>query len=385
MKKISLSDIAGIGTTVIVFVISLYWVSHSSETFKDKLPILYLSFLIYLVCFILVTRDELILSLNKTLLLIGIQLLSSFVLMINFQIEFLPILTIIWISIIPHYFSLRTTIVILFLVLIVWFSLFSYIWHQKVLFDALLYGCFHFFSVLMSYHAIEAEKATDKAHRLNRELETTQQLLAEASKQNERTRIARDLHDLLGHHLTALIINLQVATRLTDGEANEKVEQCHSLAKLLLSDVREAVSTLRENSELNFEQILALMIKNIPNLEFNRAIKAKIPADNLSLAKTLLSCVQEAITNSLRHSNATKFWISLAQQDNHFLLEVYDNGKIKNKIIEGNGLTGMRERVKELNGKIEIKRTKIDTTNLNNQKDSLKIAVILPIQRAVSE
>jgi len=380
INKISLSDIAGIGTLFVIFVMSLYWVENSSEIYKSKLPILYISFLIYLICFILVAREELLLSLNNIILFTVIQLLCAFVLMFNFRIEFLPILTIIWISIIPHYFSLRATIIILLVVLVTWFALFSYIWQQKVFFDAMIYGCFHFFAVLMSYHAIEAEKATRKAHQLNRELETTQQLLTEASKHNERTRIARDLHDLLGHHLTALIINLQVATRLTQGDANDKVEQCHSLAKLLLSDVREAVSTLRENSELNFEQILEQMIENIPNIEIVTSIKTKIPADNLPLAKTLLSCIQEAITNSLRHSSADKFWISLSQKDDSFLLELRDNGEIKHEIVEGNGLSGMRERIKEFGGQISIERLAA-----NNQKESLKITIALPIQRVVYE
>ena len=362
-KKITLWDIAGIGTILIVFIISQHWVLHSSEVYIAKLPILYIGFLGYLFCFYLVTRVELLFQLNIVLSLLVLQLLCAFFLMINFPIGFLPILTIIWVSIIPYYFPFRFSITIMTLIIIIWFTLYSYIWEAQIFLEALLYGTFHFFAILTSYHTIEAEKATEKANRLNKELETTQQLLAESSKLNERTRIARDLHDLLGHHLTALIINLQVAERLCNDEAKEKIEECHSLSKLLLSDVREAVSKLRENSNIDFEQMVQLMVANIPTLEFNTKINTKIPAEDLSLAKNLIYIIQEAITNSLKHSGANRFWITLTQSDNYYHLELYDNGKLKNNFIEGNGIKGMKERVSALNGNIELIHEQTSNTN----------------------
>src|SRR3546814_12036878 len=78
--------------------------------------------------------------------------------------------------------------------------------------------------------------------RSNSELRATRALLAESSRLSERMRISRELHDLLGHHLTALSLNLEVATHVSSGKAQEHVRQAHTLAKLLLTDVREAVS-----------------------------------------------------------------------------------------------------------------------------------------------
>ena len=104
---------------------------------------------------------------------------------------------------------------------------------------------FNVFALIMVNTASKERQAEEYANQLNREFLATQKLLSQASKQAQRVRITRNIHDLLGHHLTALTINLQVASRITQGEAKEKVESYHFLAKLLLSDVREAVSEIR--------------------------------------------------------------------------------------------------------------------------------------------
>jgi signal transduction histidine kinase len=85
----------------------------------------------------------------------------------------------------------------------------------------------------------------------NAELRATRALLAESARVNERTRISRELHDLLGHHLTALSLNLEVAGHLSEGRVKEHVQQAHTLARLLLTDVREAVSQLREGGAID--------------------------------------------------------------------------------------------------------------------------------------
>jgi len=374
--KISSTDIAGVGTIITIFGMSLYLLTQHRIQYANNLGPLYLGFLVYLSSFIIATREKKWFSQNKIYFVIALQLISAFFIMWNYPIEFLPILTIIWVSILPFYVSLRASFIAMTIVVICWFSLYGYLWGEGVsaAFSGILYGTFHVFSILMTHHAREAEKATEKANLLNEELKSTQQLLTEASKQNERTRIARDLHDLLGHHLTALIINLQVAEHLSAGEAKDKIEQCHSLAKLLMSDVREAVSSLREANDLDFEKLVLLLVNNLPNLTIHTQIDTQITRDNIDLAKTLLSCIQEASTNCLKHANANEFWISLKQQDQSIRLELYDNGQIDKDFSEGNGLTGMRERVKEHCGNIE----------LSIVQRSLRIRIELPISRVQS-
>ena len=83
---------------------------------------------------------------------------------------------------------------------------------------------FNIFALFMINTANTERQAKERANQLNCELIATQKLLSQASKQAEWVRIARNIHDLLGHHLTALTINSQVATRITQGEAKEKMK-----------------------------------------------------------------------------------------------------------------------------------------------------------------
>jgi signal transduction histidine kinase len=106
------------------------------------------------------------------------------------------------------------------------------------------------FAFMSGVVALRQHAARDELRKVNSELRATQALLAENTRIAERVRIARELHDLVGHHLTALTLNLEVATHLVDGKALEHVQQAHSLAKLLLVDVREVVSDMRDDDKV---------------------------------------------------------------------------------------------------------------------------------------
>src|SRR5690606_42020858 len=115
--------------------------------------------------------------------------------------------------------------------------------------------------------ARQQAQARDEQRRLDAGLRAPRALLAESARVNERTRISRELHDLLGHHLTALSLNLEVANHLTSGKAQEHVGQAHTLARLLLSDVREAVSQIRGNEALDMAATLEPLAGNVPGLK----------------------------------------------------------------------------------------------------------------------
>ncbi len=365
-----LDTIAGLGTWVVVFSISLYWLYHAPVKYSENILLVSLFFVVYIISFVFVTKDTTIQNNRRQILgIYSLQLLSTFFIVWYLPLDYLAILTIIWVSMLPKFVSIKRSIVITFLVVIAWFSLYGLHWQENVLFQGALFGTFHFFAILMTANTQAAELATAKSERLNTELLATQQLLSEVSRQNERTRIARDLHDLLGHHLTALIINLQVAGHITDGEAKSKVEQCHSIAKLLLSDVREAVTALNENQSLDFHKLVNLMIENIPRLNITNNIDAQINLENINIAKTLLSSIQEAITNSLRHSAATEFNIIMNEENDCIILELFDNGRLNGPIIKGNGLTGMTQRVDELGGQLII----------DSKVSALRIKITIPL------
>ena len=89
----------------------------------------------------------------------------------------------------------------------------------ELMFNAGIYLGFQLFALFTSYTALKEAEGRAQLAQLNTELHTAQALLAESSRLSERLRIARELHDLIGHHLTALSLNLEVASHLTDGKA----------------------------------------------------------------------------------------------------------------------------------------------------------------------
>ena len=290
---------------------------------------------------------------------LGLQLIAALALGLMLPLEFLQIYTIIWIAVAASVLPLRICVGFLVSVIAMWYAIGEWVWEDdNALFQTLLFGTFHYFAMISSVQARRAERAREEAQSLNQELVATQHLLAEASRQSERTRIARDLHDLLGHHLTALTINLQVASRLSDGEAREKIDQSHALARLLLSDVREAVTTIRKESALDFGEALRLLIDNIPRLNIELDIGDDLRIDDVNVAESLLRCVQEAITNTLRHSRATRSWIRVWRQDGRVHLHIRDNGSVDAPLRWGNGLSGMRERVERLRGDFSVERVR---------------------------
>ena len=292
---------------------------------------------------------------TRRLLALWLFLALIFVLSCRVTLGIFFIYTIVWVAIAVHHIGLRWAWVWLVLVNTAWFFVREYVWQDsQAMMQTLLVGTFHLFALLSSLSSKEAAEANEKTQKLNRELMATQHLLGESSRESERTRIARDLHDLVGHHLTALSINLQVASHLSQGEAKEKIDQCHSLSKLLLSDVRDAVSTLRTLPVVDLGELLSIAIKDIPRLNIQMDVAEGLQLDDTNTAEALLRTVQEAITNTLKHSTATRAQIRVTKQQDTVILEYRDNGREVGEIVEGNGLTGMRERIEKLGGNLQI-------------------------------
>ncbi|MCJ8311641.1 MAG: hypothetical protein HRU38_04080 [Saccharospirillaceae bacterium] len=142
----------------------------------------------------------------------------------------------------------------------------------------MLFFALNFFVYAMASKVNRDRQAKDKISLLNQELILTHNLLNESVKQGERLRISRELHDLLGHHLTALILNLQYLTHTTQGDTKTKVQESHDLAKLLLSDVRETVQNIRKDSIIDLKTTINEIVHKIPKLdvEFNISQSFKI-------------------------------------------------------------------------------------------------------------
>lgn len=186
------------------------------------------------------------------------------------------------------------------------------------------------------------------------ELQATQHLLKDTLRVSERARISRNLHDVLGHHLTSLNLHLQLGLRQSGEQAIESFRLSSQLAQGLLGEIRQVVSTEREERSINLLHALELLCSGIPQLQVDLSYPAEIQIKNPALAHALFQCVQEAITNAMKHAEAKLVRIFLTQEEQSLNVIIQDDGKGAAKVVEGSGLQGMRERVEQLQGQFKI-------------------------------
>ena len=374
-RYFAVQDMLAVLTWLLIFSIVLKVLPDSAEEISRKQAAIVFCFLSYLIGFFGATRDfDGVLPAwgQKTLFIV--QLLSAFAIMLLIPLDFLPILTIIWSAVSLRYFNSRQAVFVTTCVVILWFGLYGLVWEQKhVVYSGLLYYSFHIFALMMGIQTNKAERASEQANALNIELMATRELLAESSKLQERTRIARELHDLLGHHLTALNINLQVAEHLATQDVHapelpKAIQQSYFLAKLLLSDVREAVSVIRENHTLDIRSAINRIGTAFPNLSINVSM-VPLECDNMALIQDLLRCVQEAVTNAVKHGGATQVDVRIETNSERLVMQIEDNGRGIDNVSYGNGLRGMQERVQAHAGTLDI----------TSEEGSLKIHITCPL------
>jgi signal transduction histidine kinase len=225
--------------------------------------------------------------------------------------------------------------------------------------DAVLQSSLYLgFSVLAFVTALVTKQQVDareEQRRLNSELRATRTLLAESSRLSERMRISRELHDLIGHHLTALSLNLEVANHLVEGRAQDHVRKAQSVAKLLLGDVREVVSQLREGDSIDLTQALRNLTEDVPGLAIHLELPPRFSVDDPRRAQLLLRCAQEIITNTVRHAGAYNLWLRFERNAARQMeIHARDDGQGALHFRQGNGLAGMRERLAEFGGRLDV-------------------------------
>ncbi|HIW63352.1 MAG TPA: hypothetical protein H9881_12910 [Candidatus Stackebrandtia excrementipullorum] len=184
------------------------------------------------------------------------------------------------------------------------------------------------------------------------ELAAASAMLAESSRTEERLRISRDLHDLIGHQLTVLTLELEVASHKATPEVAENVGRARQVARDLLADVRVAVGELRERAP-QLRESIDRVVSSLPNLEVSVSVDDGIVADE-DQASTFIRCVQEIVTNTIRHADATELSIVLTGDDDVVTLTAADDGLTNGEFEVGNGLRGLTERVEKLGGTTRI-------------------------------
>ena len=189
--------------------------------------------------------------------------------------------------------------------------------------------------------------------RANRELRAAREELAQAAVSEERLRIARDLHDLLGHTLSLIALKTELATKVLESDphrAQVELAEVQAISRQALQDVREAVHGFRQRSFADaLDQARAtLAAAGIDCRVESRA--AELPAD---VESVLVWAVREASTNVVRHSGASACAISIASDASAVSLQVDDDGALGTGSSDGTGLDGLAQRASLLHGKLE--------------------------------
>lgn len=219
-----------------------------------------------------------------------------------------------------------------------------------------LYLGFIVLAFVTSFVTKRQVEAREEQRRLNSELRATRALLADSSRLAERMRISRELHDLIGHHLTALSLNLEVASHLAESpRSREHVLKAQGVAKRLLGDVREVVSQLREGGGIDLTAALGNLVEGVPGLAIHLQLPPRFSVEDPRRAQVLLRCAQEIITNTLRHAGARNLWLRF-DHDGERSMRVHarDDGQGAVGFRPGHGLVGMRERLAEFGGTLDV-------------------------------
>lgn len=197
--------------------------------------------------------------------------------------------------------------------------------------------------------------ARDELTRANAELRTAQALLHESARLGERLRIARDLHDVMGHTLTTLTIHLDVAGRLTSGPAAEHLAHARTAAGELLEQVRSVVSRFRLEP-FDLRSALEKLAAGAQGLQVSLRLPPGLAVSDPARAEAIVRCVQEVITNTTRHARARELVIELRNEGGGLTITAQDDGR-GGRFTPGNGLEGMRERFETLGGSLAISST----------------------------
>jgi signal transduction histidine kinase len=213
---------------------------------------------------------------------------------------------------------------------------------------------FQAFASLTGHYAGSRERAREHLAQVNAELLATRRLLEESARSGERLKLSRELHDVAGHSLTALKLNLARLARDPALAQREEIRVSATLADELLGQIRQVVSTLRAHDGLDLRAALEALAHPVPGTRIEVDVEEGLRVDDVDHAEALLRCAQEAITNALRHGRATRIAVRLRRVDGALELAVENDGAAPAKIEAGNGLTGMRERCDALGGTLAL-------------------------------
>jgi signal transduction histidine kinase len=209
--------------------------------------------------------------------------------------------------------------------------------------------------------ALLVEREAEARHALSMvltELAAAQAELGETHRSAERLRIARELHDQIGHQLTALNIQLEVATNTRDDDARAALALARSLGRELIGDLRTVVSAQRDAPEFDLIPALRALAARVREPRVRLVVRNEPNVARHETALALFRCAQEATTNAARHAQAAHLDIVLESVPGGVQLIASDDGCGARTLVFGNGLAGLRERLESVGGRLTVESPK---------------------------
>jgi signal transduction histidine kinase len=222
----------------------------------------------------------------------------------------------------------------------------------------------------MSYLVKLQIREKEKLTHINAELEQAYTKLIENSAvaeklsvEQERTRMAREIHDTLAHTLTTLIVQLEVCKKLSSMDPARlptELEKAQELSRSGFNDVKRSIKALRPQvmeEKSFFDSIISIINETMENTNVHITLNdllstdIKIPSH---MEVALFRVIQESITNSIRHGQAHEIKINIKKDKDMLRLCIVDNGIGCTNIKKGYGMQGIQERIESLHGSVEF-------------------------------
>lgn len=220
-------------------------------------------------------------------------------------------------------------------------------------FMLLVYGSVEVFALLTTLERARAERVSRELREVNAQLLATRELLAESARDGERLRVSRELHDVAGHGLTALALNLDLLGQEVPVSKRREWLVSRDLVSKLLSELRSVVANLRRHDGMDVREALRRIAETFPAPQIHMNLDERVRVDGAEQATAIVRAGQEGLTNAVRHANARNIWLSLSREEETLRLEVRDDGTSRGSYVVGHGLRGVQERMDLLGGRVE--------------------------------
>lgn len=209
----------------------------------------------------------------------------------------------------------------------------------------------------------EIRKTNEDLQNANNQLEEYAKITEKMGQTKERNRLAREIHDTLGHTLTGISVGIDACIATIEAapqDTKTHLEKISEVARNGLLDIRRSVNELKPDAleHLSLEVAITKMItdmKSITDMQIffdNRTKELNFDEDEES---AIYRVVQESLTNAMRHGHASRVWIVMEKKDGEIELSIRDDGIGCNKIVSGFGTKHIMERIHMLNGSVEYK------------------------------